>query len=185
MIASDSAGQRLALDHVRVSAFENHQEERLQPIVEALQGEARLDLPDRCSRLRFYPNFLDRASPGMAIWSAAPCSPGRWIRCLLSRPAAIAPFTWQYPSACLPARLAVCGWTWRSGNGKPGCGRFRLGIMGPPIPSACVPVIQKALAGKAPPTGGGARGPARSARGTLRPRLGVAGTVREFFTLAY
>jgi site-specific recombinase XerD len=63
VIATDTAGERLAVQHTRIFAFEDHkrQEELLQPIAEALERETQLNLPDRRFELFFLPNFLEKA----------------------------------------------------------------------------------------------------------------------------
>ncbi len=63
VIATAADGTRLAVEHTRVFAFEDHkhQEELLRPIAEAIERDPRLDPPDRHFDLHFYPNFLDKA----------------------------------------------------------------------------------------------------------------------------
>jgi integrase len=63
VIARDAAGVGVAVEHTRIFAFADHQrqEKLLQPVVEAMEGEAGLDLPDRRFDLFFHPHFLEKA----------------------------------------------------------------------------------------------------------------------------
>jgi site-specific recombinase XerD len=66
VIATDETGKRLAVEHTRLFAFEDHKlkEEQLRPIAEALEAEPGLDLPGRRFDFYFYPASLGKLLRG-------------------------------------------------------------------------------------------------------------------------
>jgi site-specific recombinase XerD len=62
VIATDGTGTRLAVEHTRLFAFEDHQEQEalLRPVAEALEAEPRLHLSGRRFDFHFYPPFLGK-----------------------------------------------------------------------------------------------------------------------------
>lgn len=61
VIARDEVGNRLAVEHTRIFAFEDHrrQEELLRPVADRLEAEPGLDVPSCRFEINFYPGFID------------------------------------------------------------------------------------------------------------------------------